>query len=194
MQSCKCPCLLRGRRSWPSLVFFSGAAVRVFLYHAGFLFFGFGSSLLLLFRHACCLQVALLLAGVALNACGNFAVLCWVAVIGTTEAYPLELKGSDWAVTGFVLLFPLAAFVLPFLPADKVGFLTGPPVFIRSFEELEFVRIGICQNWNLSEWEFVRIGICLNRNLSELEFDRISNYLIWGRKCNVKLTWCFSLS
>ena len=33
---------------------------------------------------------------------------------------------------------------------------------------MEFVRIGICQNWNLSELEFVRIGICQNWNLSEL--------------------------
>ena len=33
-----------------------------------------------------------------------------------------------------------------------------------------------------------------NIYLSELEFVRINNYLIWGQKCCVKLTWCFSLS
>ena len=38
---------------------------------------------------------------------------------------------------------------------------------------LEFVRIGICQKWNLSELEFVRNGICQNWNLSELELVRI---------------------
>ena len=30
--------------------------------------------------------------------------------------------------------------------------------------------------------------ICQDRNLSELEFVRISNYLIGGQKCYVKLT------
>ena len=44
---------------------------------------------------------------------------------------------------------------------------------------LEFVRIGICQNWNLSESEFVRIGICQNWNLSELEFGRIGICQNW---------------
>ena len=45
-----------------------------------------------------------------------------------------------------------------------------------NLSELEFVRIpfllkiGICQNLNLSEFEFVRIGICQNWNLSELKF------------------------
>ena len=39
--------------------------------------------------------------------------------------------------------------------------------------ELEFVRIGICQNQNLSQSEFVRIGICQNRNLSVSESVRI---------------------
>ena len=61
--------------------------------------------------------------------------------------------------------------------------------------ELEFFKIGIFQNWNFSELEFFRIGNCqkqncLNWNLSELEFVSISNYLIWGQKCYVKLTWC----
>ena len=54
-----------------------------------------------------------------------------------------------------------------------------------NLSELEFVRIGICQNsfllkmgicqnQNLSELEFARIiGICQNWNLSELELVRI---------------------
>ena len=37
-------------------------------------------------------------------------------------------------------------------------------VRIHFYSKLEFVRIGFCQNWNLSEWEFVRIGICQNWN------------------------------
>ena len=46
-------------------------------------------------------------------------------------------------------------------------------VFCHFLKKLEFVRIGICQNRNLSELEFVRIGICQSWNLSELEFVRI---------------------
>ena len=39
--------------------------------------------------------------------------------------------------------------------------------FLSLSEKLEFVRIGICQNWNLSELEFVRIGICQNGTASD---------------------------
>ena len=46
-------------------------------------------------------------------------------------------------------------------------------VFCHFFKKLEFVRIGVCQNWNLSELEFIRIGNCQNWKLSELEFVRI---------------------
>ena len=46
-------------------------------------------------------------------------------------------------------------------------------VRIHFYSKLEFVRFGICQNWNLSELEIVRIGNCQNWKLSELEFVRI---------------------
>ena len=40
--------------------------------------------------------------------------------------------------------------------------------FLPLFEDIvEFVRIGICQNWNLSELELVRIGMCQNWNWSK---------------------------
>ena len=50
---------------------------------------------------------------------------------------------------------------------------------------MEFVRIGICQNWNMSELEtirseFVRIGICQKPNLSVLEFVRIGICQNWN--------------
>ena len=53
-------------------------------------------------------------------------------------------------------------------------------VRIHFNSKLEFARIGICQNWNLSELEFVRIGICQNWNLSELEFVRIGICQNWN--------------
>ena len=59
---------------------------------------------------------------------------------------------------------------------------------------LEFVRIGISQNWNSPDLKVVRIGICQNRKLSELEFVRIGNDPILGPKWYGKLNWCFSLS
>ena len=57
--------------------------------------------------------------------------------------------------------------------------------------ELTFRLTEICQNWNLSELEFVRIGICQNSfllkigicqnwNLSESEFVRIGNCQNWN--------------
>ena len=56
-----------------------------------------------------------------------------------------------------------------------------------NLSELEFVRIGICQNWNLPELEFVRIGICQNWNLPELEFVRIGICQNWK---NVRIGIC----
>ena len=42
--------------------------------------------------------------------------------------------------------------------------------FCHFLKKLEIVRIGICQNWKLSQLKIVRIWICQNWKLSELEF------------------------
>ena len=49
-----------------------------------------------------------------------------------------------------------------------------------NLSELEFVIIGICQNWKMAELENSRIGICQSWNLSELEFVRIGICQNWN--------------
>ena len=75
-------------------------------------------------------------------------------------------------------------FFLPFL--KKLEFVRIGICQNQNLSELEFVRIEICQNWNLSEfiytqnWNLSEFGNCQNRNFSELEFVRIGNCQNWN--------------